>query len=99
MPAGSRIHERQGADFLTDDDEKLVQSFNAGGIRGSAARILVYLYRHPGATTREIERGVDMSQPQLSNCISPMKKQGSSLYQGKRKQWQLFPVFPCTAVS
>ena len=84
MPAGSRSHEQQGADFLTDDDEKPVQRFNAGGIRGPAARILVCLSRHPGATTREIERGVDMSQPQLSDRISPMKKQGRGYTRGKQ---------------
>ncbi len=76
--------KKRNISYLDDNDEKLVQSLAAGGIREPAARVLVFLERHPGATSREIEQGTDMSQPQMSLILNYMKEQGWVMSRGRR---------------
>jgi predicted transcriptional regulator len=74
----------QDVHYLTDDDEALVESLPAAGVRETEARVLVFLVHNAGATVREIERGTDMNQPQLSKTVSWLEHWAGLCPVGKR---------------
>lgn len=56
--------------FFTAQEEKIIRSLVAMGYKLTVAKTLVYLASHPDAATHEIEKGADMSQPEVSLALS-----------------------------
>jgi predicted transcriptional regulator len=62
--------------FFTDKEEELADLLIEIGIRKNVATVLVFLINKPEASSREIERGIDLRQPEVSNAMKYMKGQG-----------------------
>ncbi len=62
--------------YFTDKEEAFVNLLIGIGISRTVAKVLVYLANIPEATSREIERGADLRQPEVSIAIQYLKEQG-----------------------
>lgn len=56
--------------YLTQDEEDLSDLLIKTGLKRSVARVLVYLSHYPEATSRDIERGTDLRQPEVSLAMA-----------------------------
>lgn len=56
--------------MYTSRDEAIADMFVAAGIRRGFARVLVCLIRKPGLTSRDIERGTALRQPEVSVALN-----------------------------
>jgi predicted transcriptional regulator len=61
--------------YFTDDEEDLANLLVRIGLKRNVARVLVFLAHHPEATSREIERGTDLRQPEVSLAMAAMTEQ------------------------
>ncbi len=61
--------------YFTEDEEDLASLLIRVGLKRNVARVLVYLSHHPEATSREIERGTDLRQPEVSLAMAAMMEQ------------------------
>lgn len=59
-----------------DQEEEFVKLLIAIGTKRTVAQVLVFLSRNPESTTRDIERGTDLRQPEVSTAIRFMTEQG-----------------------
>lgn len=62
--------------YFTQDEEDLSDLLIKVGLKRNVARVLVYLAHNPEATSREIERGTDLRQPEVSLAMAAMIEQG-----------------------
>lgn len=62
--------------YFTENEEKLVSLLIQTGTKKSIAQILVFLARTPRATCRDIERGCDMRQSEVSLAAKELKVRG-----------------------
>jgi predicted transcriptional regulator len=60
---------------FTQDEEDLANLLIRIGLKRNVARVLVFLAHHPEATSREIERGTDLRQPEVSLAMAAMTEQ------------------------
>jgi predicted transcriptional regulator len=58
--------------YFTNDEENLANLLIRIGLKRNVARVLVYLAHNPEATSREIERGTDLRQPEVSLAMAAM---------------------------
>ncbi|HIH27856.1 MAG: MarR family transcriptional regulator [Methanoregulaceae archaeon] len=58
--------------YFTQDEEDLANLLIRIGLKRNVARVLVYLAHNPEATSREIERGTDLRQPEVSLAMASM---------------------------
>jgi len=56
--------------MYTTRDEAIADMFVSAGIRRCFARVLVCLIRMPGLTSRDIERGTALRQPEVSVALN-----------------------------
>lgn len=63
-------------EYLTDAEEEFVRLLVQTGIKKNVAKVLVYLATTRKATSRMIERGVDLRQPEVSIALSRLKALG-----------------------
>jgi predicted transcriptional regulator len=61
--------------YFTQDEEDLATLLIRIGLKRNVARVLVYLAHNPEATSREIERGTDLRQPEVSLAMAAMIEQ------------------------
>jgi predicted transcriptional regulator len=66
---------RQSVSFFTEKEEEFVNLLIMIGMSKAVANMLVFLVNTPEATSREIERGTDMRQPEVSLAIKYLFKQ------------------------
>ncbi|MEI7856891.1 MAG: MarR family transcriptional regulator [Methanomicrobiales archaeon] len=66
----------QTVSFFTDKEEAFVNILIELGQKKYVANMLVFLANNLEATPREIERGTDMRQPEVSMAIKYLYKQG-----------------------
>jgi predicted transcriptional regulator len=52
--------------YFTEKEEEFADLLVAIGTRGTVAKVLVFLANVPEATSRAIERGTDLRQPEVS---------------------------------
>jgi len=57
---------QQSVQFFTDKEEEFVNLLIEIGTRKNVAKVLVFLASTPETTSRGIERGADMRQPEVS---------------------------------
>jgi predicted transcriptional regulator len=67
---------QENVHYFTDTEEKFTNLLIGIGIRKNVATVLVFLINVPEATSRAIERGVDLRQPEVSIAIKYMTGQG-----------------------
>jgi predicted transcriptional regulator len=61
--------------YFTQDEEDLADLLMKIGLKRNVARVLVYLAHNSEATSREIERGTDLRQPEVSLAMAAMIEQ------------------------
>jgi predicted transcriptional regulator len=61
--------------YFTQREEEFAELLIRIGIRKNVAKVLVYLAHTPEATSREIERGTDLRQPEVSIAMAQMMEQ------------------------
>lgn len=62
--------------LFSDREEEFVNLLVGIGIRKNTAKVLVFLAMHPKATSRAIERGTDLSQPEVSLVMKALLRDG-----------------------
>jgi predicted transcriptional regulator len=62
--------------YFTQKEEELVQLLVDIGIRKVTAKVLVFMADTHEATSREIERGTDLRQPEVSIAMHYLTEQG-----------------------
>ena len=58
--------------YFSQDEEDLADLLIKIGLKRNVARVLVYLAHNSEATSREIERGTDLRQPEVSLAMAAM---------------------------
>jgi predicted transcriptional regulator len=58
--------------YFTPREEEFADLLIRIGIRKNVAKVLVYLAHTPEATSREIERGTDLRQPEVSIAMAQL---------------------------
>ena len=66
----------QTIQLFTENEEEFVNLLIKIGMRNNIAKMLVYLANTKGATSREIERGADLRQPEVSTGIKYLATHG-----------------------
>ncbi|MFA6226055.1 MAG: ArsR family transcriptional regulator [Methanoregula sp.] len=66
---------RQSVSFFTEKEEEFVNLLIAISMSKYVANMLIFLVNTPEATSREIERGTDMHQPEVSLTIKYLFRQ------------------------
>jgi len=61
--------------YFTQDEEELADLLIKIGLKRNVARVLVYLAHNSEATSRDIERGTDLRQPEVSLAMAAMIEQ------------------------
>lgn len=61
--------------YFTQDEEDLADLLIKIGLKRNVARVLVYLANNAEATSRDIERGTDLRQPEVSLAMTAMIEQ------------------------
>jgi predicted transcriptional regulator len=62
--------------YFTEKEEEFTNLLIETGTKKTIAKILVFLVKTPEATSRKIERGTDLRQPEVSLALRYMTKQG-----------------------
>ncbi len=62
--------------IFTKKEEELFHLLTGIGMKKNVAKLLVFLADKPEATSREIEHGTDLRQPEVSIAVKYMKEQG-----------------------
>ena len=63
-------------ELFTDEEEEFVNLFITVGARKTVARVLVYLLKNKQVTSRDLERGTDLRQPEVSIAIHELIERG-----------------------
>ena len=67
---------QESVQYFTDKEEEFVNLLIKIGTRRNVAKVLVFLASTKEATAREIERGTDMRQPEVSMVMKSLIEQG-----------------------
>jgi predicted transcriptional regulator len=62
--------------FFTEKEEEFVNLLIEIGTKRNVAKVLVFLANTPEATSRAIERGTDLRQPEVSIAMRYLMEQG-----------------------
>lgn len=65
--AGRRVQ------YFTEKEEEFSRTLIAIGVPRTVAKVLVFLANTPEATSRDIERGADLRQPEVSIAMQYLK--------------------------
>jgi predicted transcriptional regulator len=65
----------QNVQYFTDKEEEFVKLLIDVGTKQSIAKVLVFLANTPEATSRDIERGTDLRQPEVSIAMRYLTSQ------------------------
>ncbi len=60
--------------YFTQKEDELANLLIGLGMKRNVAKVLVYLARVPEATSRDIERGTDLRQPEVSIAMRFLKE-------------------------
>ena len=62
--------------YFTEKEEEFVDLLIEIGMKKIVAKVLVFFAGTPEATSRDIERGADMRQPEVGTALNYMMEQG-----------------------
>ncbi|MGP8255295.1 MAG: MarR family transcriptional regulator [Methanoregula sp.] len=68
--------KEQNVVLFTDKEEEFLNLLIEIGIRKTVAQLLVFLANTPEATSRDLERGTDLRQPEVSTAIKYLDDHG-----------------------
>ncbi|NMB78784.1 MAG: ArsR family transcriptional regulator [Methanomicrobiales archaeon] len=77
---------------FTEHEEEFVSLLIGVGMRRTVAMALVFLINTKEATSRDIERGTDLRQPEVSLAIKYMADQGWISYKDIPSEWKGRPA-------
>ena len=60
--------------YFTEKEEEFAELLTEIGVKRNVAKVLVYLANTPEATSRDIERGTDLRQPEVSIAMRTLKE-------------------------
>ena len=60
--------------YFTEKEEEFSRTLVAIGVPRTVAKVLVFLANTPEATSRDIERGADLRQPEVSIAMQYLKE-------------------------
>lgn len=66
----------ESVQYFTEKEEEFANLLIEIGMKRHVAKVLVFLASTPEATSRVIERGTDMRQPEISLTMNFLKDQG-----------------------
>ena len=82
--------------YLSDKEEELVDILTMIGIKKTVAKVLVFLVNTANATSRMIEVGADLRQPEVSIALKYMAGRGwvtfSEIPSGLGRPYKLFTL-------
>jgi len=61
---------------FTENDDNFAEILVKTGLKKNYAKVLVYLAKNKNLTSRDIERGTDLRQPEVSIAINHLRKRG-----------------------
>jgi len=67
---------QENVTYFTDKEEEFVNLLIEVGIAKNIAKVLVFLSHTPEASSRAIERGADLRQPEVSIAMQHLMEQG-----------------------
>ena len=67
---------QETVEYFTDKEEEFANLLIEIGTKKNVAKVLVFLSNTPEATSRAIERGTDMRQPEVSIAMKYLMEQG-----------------------
>jgi predicted transcriptional regulator len=67
---------QESVEYFTENEEQLTSLLIEVGTKKNIAKVLVFLAGTPEATSRAIERGTDMRQPEISIAMKYLMDQG-----------------------
>jgi predicted transcriptional regulator len=67
---------QENVEYFSDKEEEFINIFIESGTGRNVAKVLVFLASTPEATSRAIERGTDMRQPEISLVMKNLTNQG-----------------------
>jgi predicted transcriptional regulator len=67
---------QESVQYFTDKEEEFANLLTTIGMKKNVAQVLVFLANTPEANSREIERGTDMRQPEVSIAMKYLLDQG-----------------------
>jgi predicted transcriptional regulator len=67
---------QESVQYFTETEKEFANLLIKIGTKKNIAKVLVFLANTPEATPREIERGIDIRQPEVSIAIKYMAEQG-----------------------
>ena len=62
--------------YFTENETEFVDLLIGIGVPRTVAKVLVFLANTPETTSRDIERGADLRQPEVSIAMQYLKEQG-----------------------
>ncbi|NMB77893.1 MAG: ArsR family transcriptional regulator [Methanomicrobiales archaeon] len=62
--------------YFSDHEEKTIQLLASLGMKNNVAKVLVFLMSSHPTTSRDIERGTDLRQPEVSLAIKYLETRG-----------------------
>jgi len=62
--------------IFTEKEEEFISLLTSIGTQKNVAKLLVYLAKLKAATSREIERGTDLRQPEVSIALKYLSRRG-----------------------
>jgi predicted transcriptional regulator len=62
--------------YFTDKEAEFVDLLIGIGVSRTVAKVLVFLANTPEASSRDIERGADLRQPEVSIAMQHLKERG-----------------------
>jgi predicted transcriptional regulator len=72
--------------YFTETEEEFIKLLIAIGLKEIVAKVLVYLAHVPKATSREIERGVGLRQPEVSIAMRQLLERKWVAYKDTRER-------------
>jgi predicted transcriptional regulator len=83
---------QQNVVIFTDKEEEFVRLLIAIGTGRKVAQVLVFLSKTPEATSRDIDHGTDLRQPEVSTAIGYLLERGWIKYREDNTEKQGRPV-------
>jgi len=65
----------ENVQYFTETEEEIIRLLIATGMQKTVAKVLVFVARKPGITSRAIERGADLRQPEVSTAMKYLRSQ------------------------
>ena len=78
--------------YFTEREAQTAELLASLGVPKNQAIVLVYLSQKPAATSRAIERGTDLRQPEVSVAMSALEKRGWVEYKESKSESKGRPV-------